>query len=121
MRYSQQVMDNFLNPQNVGKIAGADAVGIAKNPYDSDIVEISFKIEKNRIKIVKFKTMGCVVAIAASSKLTEIIQGLTLKQALDINKQQLTTELNGLPDNKVRCSLTCIEAMEQALEHFQKS
>ncbi len=121
MRYSKQVMDNFLNPQNVGKIADADAVGMAKNPYDGDIVEMFLKIEKNRIKIAKFKTMGCVVAIAASSKLTEIISGLTLKKALDINKEQLTLELNGLPDNKVRCSLTCIEAMEQAIEHFQKS
>ncbi len=112
-------MDHFFNPQNVGELADANAVGMAKNPHDGDVAKLFLKIEKDIILAVKFKTMGCVVAIAASSKLTEILARMTLKEALKIDEARITAELGGLPDNKIRCSLTCIEAMHQAIEHYQ--
>jgi len=115
VKYSTQVMDHFFNPRNVGELPNANAVSIAKNPNDGDIVKLFLDIKDNRIVDAKFKTMGCVVAIAASSKLSEMIKGMSTVEARNLSKQSLIDQLGGLPENKILCSLTCIEALLQAL------
>jgi len=118
MEYSPLVMDHFLNPRNVGEIEGADGVGMARNLQDGDTVRLSIRVVDDQIEEAKFKTQGCVAAIAASSMLTELIEGRSLDEALAITKEDLRV-LGGLPERKAQCSLTGLEALRQAIEDYR--
>lgn len=117
--YSVQVKDHFANPRNVGVLEAPDAIGQAKNEADGDQVLLHLKITDNQITDVRMKVMGCVAAIAATSQYTEMIKGCSLEEALAIDKEKLTEALGGLPPNKIRCSLTCIDALAQAIQDYQ--
>lgn len=119
MEYSPLVMDHFLNPRNVGEIEEADGVGMARNLQDGDTVRLSIRVVDDQIEEAKFKAQGCVAAIAASSMLTELIEGRSLDEALAITKEDLRV-LGGLPERKVRCSLTGLEALHEAIENYRR-
>ena len=118
MEYSPIVMDHFLNPRNVGEIEEADGVGMARNLQDGDTVRLSIRVVDDQIEEARFKAQGCVAAIAASSMLTELIEGRSLDEALAITKEGLVQSLGGLPERKVRCSLTGLEALREAIENY---
>ena len=113
--YSDIVKDHFTKPRNVGEMEAPDAVGTAKNEADGDQVLLHLKIDDDRITDAKMKVMGCVAAIASTSMFTEMIRGKTLEEALAIGKEELTDALGGLPERKVHCSLTCLDALREAL------
>lgn len=119
--YSDTVKEHFSNPRNVGTIENPDAAGTAVNEADGDKVQLHFRIEDNIIQDIKMKVMGCVAAIAATSMLTEMVKGRSVSKTLQIEKSDLVTALDGLPEQKIRCSLTCLDALKSALESFQNS
>ena len=113
--YSNTVRDHFACPRNVGEMKNPTAVGRAKNEADGDLVQIHLRIKDGKITEAMMKVMGCVAAIASASLLTELIKGKTTEEARTITKETLTDLLGGLPDHKVKCSLTCIDALKKAL------
>ncbi len=117
--YSEIVKQHFANPRHVGELDAPDATGTAKNIADGDQVQLHLKLEAGVIKDVRMKVMGCVAAIAATSCLTEMIDGKSVREALDVTKESLVEALGGLPENKVKCSLTCIDALQDALADRQ--
>jgi len=117
--YSSTVRDHFANPRNVGEISSPDAVGTAKNEADGDQVQLHLKIESAVVVDIKMKVMGCVAAIASTSLLTEMVMGKSTAEAGALSKTALTEALGGLPENKIRCSLTCIDALGEALKSVQ--
>lgn len=119
MEYSPLVMDHFLNPRNVGEIEEADGVGMARNLQDGDTVRLSIRVVDDQIEEAKFKAQGCVAAIAASSMLTELIEGRSLDEALAITKEDLQSQ-GGLPERKARCSLTVLDALREAIESYRR-
>ena len=112
--YSDIVRDHFVNPRNVGVLGNPDRVGIAKNEADGDHVQLHFRLDDKTIIDVKMKVMGCVAAIAATSLFTELIRGKKIDEAQEIDKETLVEQLGGLPEQKIQCSLTCIEAFRNA-------
>ena len=80
--YTEQVMDHFMNPRNVGEIEDASGVGTVGNAKCGDIMKIYIKVENDVITDVKFKTFGCGAAIATSSRATEMVKGKTIEEAL---------------------------------------
>lgn len=113
--YNDIVKDHFTHPRNVGELEKPDVIGHAKNEVDGDRVQLHFRIEGDTIVDVKMKVMGCVAAIASTSLLTELIKGKKVKEAIQITKEELNRQLGGLPENKIRCSLTCIDALQAVL------
>ncbi len=113
--YSDVVRDHFVYPRNVGELEEPDGVGTAKNDVDGDQVQLHLRIKEGKVVDVKMKVMGCVAAIASTSLLTELIKGKTVGEASVISKEELTDRLGGLPERKKRCSLTCIDALRQAV------
>ena len=80
-QYSKKVLDHFRNPRNVGTLEGDDvAVGRVGNPICGDLMEIYIRVKDDRIEDIKFRTFGCGSAIATSSMITEMVQGLTLDE-----------------------------------------
>jgi len=113
--YSDIARDHFANPRNVGELENPDGVGTAKNEVDGDQVQLHLQIKGGKIVDVKMKVMGCVAAIASTSLLTEMVKGRTLEEAEAITREELTDRLGGLPEQKKRCSLTCIDALREAI------
>lgn len=120
MEYSEEVMDHFMNPRNVGEIEDADAVGEVGNAKCGDIMRMYLKIENDIIKDVKFKTFGCGSAIATSSKATEMIKGKNIKDAARLTNQAVVESLNGLPKVKIHCSVLAEQAVKAALLDYCK-
>ncbi|HNZ86368.1 MAG TPA: iron-sulfur cluster assembly scaffold protein [bacterium] len=122
MLYSKQVLDHFQNPRNQGKISNPDATSQVGNPVCGDIMKIYLKIDKklNKIKDIKFETLGCGAAIACSSVVTQEAKGKTLENALKIDKSIILKKLGGLPPQKVHCSMLSIEALHKAINDYLK-
>ncbi|HYE08975.1 MAG: FeS cluster assembly scaffold protein NifU [Clostridia bacterium] len=118
--YSDKVMDHFSSPRNVGEIENADGVGEVGNAHCGDIMKIYLKIEDEVITDVKFKTFGCGAAIATSSIATEMIKGKTVEEALKITNKAVVESLDGLPPQKIHCSVLAEEAVKAAIEDYQK-
>ncbi len=116
--YSQKVIDLFMNPKNVGRIDDADGVGEVGNPVCGDIMKIYLKIENDRIVDVKFETFGCAAAIATSSMVTEMVKGKTLQEALQVTNKDVAEALDGLPPQKLHCSLLAEEGIKAAIEDY---
>jgi nitrogen fixation NifU-like protein len=118
--YSDTVMDHFKNPRNVGEIENADGVGEVGNPVCGDIMNISIKVENNVITDAKFKTFGCGAAIASSSMATELITGKTLEEAWELSNMAVVGALNGLPPQKVHCSVLAEEGIHKAINDYRR-
>ena len=121
MQYTQKVIDHFKNPHNQGEIKNADAVGQAGNPVCGDVMKIYLKVEDNKIKDVKFETLGCAAAIAVSSALTDLVKNKTLEEALAVTKDKIVEDLGGLPPVKIHCSMLGVEALHEAIKKDRKS
>ncbi len=118
--YSEKVMDHFRNPRNVGVIEDANGIGEVGNATCGDIMKMYLKIEDGIIQDVKFETFGCGSAIASSSMATELIKGKPVSEAMKLTNKAVAEALDGLPDYKMHCSVLAEEAIQSALEDYQK-
>ena len=116
--YSDKVMEHFTSPRNVGELEGANGIGEVGNAKCGDIMKISVKIENDVITDVRFKTFGCGAAVATSSMATEMIKGKTIQEALNITNQAVVEALDGLPAEKVHCSVLAEEAIKAAIKDY---
>ncbi len=116
--YSEKVMDHFRNPRNVGTMENPSGVGEVGNAKCGDIMRIYLKIDNDIIQDVKFETFGCGSAIASSSMATELIKGKPVSQALELTNQAVVEALDGLPAQKIHCSVLAEEAIKLALKDY---
>jgi nitrogen fixation NifU-like protein len=117
--YSEQVRAHYAQPRNVGTIAEPSGKAIVKSPVDSDTVLITLRIEEGIIRDLKFKCMGCAVAIACSSMATEMVLGKSVEEASHITEQAVAEALGGIPDYKMRCSNLAPEAIRKAIDDWR--
>lgn len=113
--YTEKVMDHFTNPRNMGELEDASGIGTVGNAKCGDIMRVYLKIENDIIEDVKFKTFGCGAAVATSSMATELVKGKTIEEAMHVTNQVVMESLDGLPRQKVHCSLLAEEAIHAAL------
>ncbi|OJU15035.1 MAG: Fe-S cluster assembly scaffold protein NifU [Clostridiales bacterium 43-6] len=116
--YTEQVMDHFANPRNVGEMLDADGVGEVGNAKCGDIMKMYIKVDNNVITDVKFKTYGCGSAIATSSIATEMIKGKTIEEALTLSNKAVVEALGGLPTHKIHCSVLAEQSIKSAIADF---
>lgn len=121
INYNKTVLDHFENPRNIGDMKNPDTEATVENPSCDNMMKIMLKIENNKIKDIKFQTMGCVAAIATSSMATEIAKGKTLEEAKKITNVDVTKALGELPPIKIHCSNLATDALKKAIENFEKN
>ncbi len=119
--YTEKVMDHFQNPRNVGEIPDASGVGMVGNAKCGDIMQIFIKVnDDDVIEDVKFKTFGCGAAVATSSMATEMIKGKKVDEALKLSNAAVVEALEGLPPQKIHCSVLAEEAVKAAVDDYRK-
>ena len=121
MSYSQQVIDHYENPRNVGSFANGDntvGTGMVGAPACGDVMKLQIKVEEGIITDAKFKTYGCGSAIASSSLVTEWVKGKTLDEARKISNSRIAEEL-ALPPVKIHCSILAEDAIKAAIHDYQ--
>lgn len=111
-------MDHFENPRNVGVMEDADGIGEVGNPVCGDIMKMYIKVRDGIITDVKFKTYGCTSAVASSSMATEMIKGKSIDEALQLSNKAVTEALDGLPPQKIHCSVLAEEAVRAAVKDY---
>lgn len=116
--YSEKVMDHFENPRNVGKMPDADGIGEVGNAKCGDIMRMYIKVRDDVITDVKFNTFGCGSAIASSSMATEMIKGKPVSEALELSNKAVIEALDGLPAQKIHCSVLAEEAVKAAVKDY---
>ena len=122
MAYSEQVIDHYENPRNVGKMDESDAhvgTGMVGAPACGDVMRLQIKVnDEGVIEDAKFKTYGCGSAIASSSLVTEWMKGMTLDQAGEIRTSNISEEL-ALPPVKIHCSVLAEDAIKAAIDNYK--
>jgi nitrogen fixation NifU-like protein len=118
--YNPVVLDHFLNPRNVGDVPRADGVGEAGRPDCGDTLRMSVRIGEGRIVEARFRAIGCAAAIASSSIATELIRGRSLAEARRFSNGEVVAALGGLPPAKIQCSVLATQALQAALEDYEK-
>ena len=116
--YSDKVMDHFQHPRNVGKLDDADGIGEVGNAKCGDLMRMYIKVDDGIITDCKFNTFGCGSAIATSSMATELIKGKSVKEALTLSNQAVVDALDGLPPQKIHCSVLAEEAVRAAIKDY---
>jgi len=121
MAYSQQVIDHYENPRNVGSFSKDEegiGTGMVGAPACGDVMKLQIKVKDGIITDAKFKTYGCGSAIASSSLVTEWVKGKTLNEASTISNSEIASEL-ALPPVKIHCSILAEDAIKAAIQDYQ--
>jgi nitrogen fixation NifU-like protein len=123
MAYSNQVIDHYENPRNVGSFEKGDAdvgTGMVGAPACGDVMKLQIKVDNDTgiITDAKFKTYGCGSAIASSSLITEWVKGMHIDKAGTIKNSDIAEEL-ALPPVKIHCSILAEDAIKAAVEDYK--
>jgi nitrogen fixation NifU-like protein len=114
--FNEIILDHFRAPHNAGDLPDASATVEVTNPVCGDVLRLSVRIENGRIAAARFKTQGCVAAIACSSKLTDILTGKSPAELRAITPQQISTSLGDLPPATFHAAQLCTDAVSGLLK-----
>lgn len=120
MLYSKKVMEQFQKTEDYGRIENADGIGKVGNTKCGDVMWIYLKIDDGIITDAKYETFGCVAAIATSSMAMGMIKGKRIEEALEVTNKAVAEALDGLPPEKMHCSILAEEGIAAALEDYKQ-
>lgn len=120
LNYTKKTLDNFLKPKNIGKMANPDGYAQIGNMVCGDQLDFFLKVEKGKIKDVKFLSFGCASNIATASVMTEKVKGMTVEQAKKYAWKEIVKDLGGLPHQKVHCSVMAVEGLQKAITDYER-
>ena len=120
--YTDEVVDHFTHPRNVGELPEAETDGFARvgDPACGDEMRMWISVRDGRVARATFKSYGCPGAISTSSMTTVLAQGKTIEEAKAISDDDIVSALRGLPENKRHCSLLGVRALRAALEDYER-
>ncbi|MBU3655918.1 MAG: Fe-S cluster assembly scaffold IscU [Alphaproteobacteria bacterium] len=122
MAYSKDVIDHYENPRNVGSLPKDDSnvgTGLVGAPACGDVMKLQIRVDdQGVIADAKFKTFGCLSAIASSSLATEWLKGKRLDEAKQIKNSQIAEHL-ALPPVKIHCSILAEDAIKAAIADYE--
>lgn len=117
--YTEQVLDHFHHPRNVGEIERPSAMAQTSNPVCGDAIKLWIRVSDGRIAAATFKVQGCVPAVACASWLTEAIKGRPVAEIAAIKSEEIENGLGGLPPASRHASMLVVTALREALENVK--
>ncbi|HEX4075401.1 MAG TPA: iron-sulfur cluster assembly scaffold protein [Candidatus Acidoferrales bacterium] len=109
--FNETILEHFNRPHNAGDLFDATATVEVTNPVCGDVIRLAARVEGGRIAAARFKTQGCVAAIASSSILTDMLVGKSAGEARQITPQQVSEALGGLPPATFHAAQLCADAV----------
>lgn len=113
--YSPELLDHFQNPRNAGEVEAPDSTARLENPVCGDVLELSLKLEGDRIADIRFRAKGCVPAMACGSAITELVHGKTIEEAQQVSREELVRKIGGLPQASTHASHLAMETLAALL------
>ncbi|MGI6348072.1 MAG: iron-sulfur cluster assembly scaffold protein [Patescibacteria group bacterium] len=120
LNYSEETLKHFRNPQNIGKIENPDAQAEVGNMICGDQLSFTIKVKDNIIEDIKFLSFGCASNIATASVMTEMVKGMSINEAKNFDWNKIIAELNGLPKQKIHCSVLSVEGLRKVIEAYEE-
>ena len=117
LSYSEAFKDHLAHPRNAGELADANAVAEETNPVCGDRLRLSLLIRDGRIEAARFLAYGCPPTLASGSALAEMLEGMTVEDALKLTRKEIVTALGGLPSRKQHSAALAIETLRAAIEN----
>jgi nitrogen fixation NifU-like protein len=114
--YSSQLLDHFEYPRNSGELPDADAEVRIENPACGDILELAVKVNAGQISEIRFRSKGCVPAMACASAMTELAKGKSLQEARAIGKTEVIDAVGGVPPASGHAAQLAIDALRAVLK-----
>jgi len=121
LSYSEAFKDHLANPRNVGELPEANAVAEETNPVCGDRLRLSLCIRKGRIEAASFLAYGCPPTLACGSALAEIIEGMSIENAVKLTRREIVNALGGLSSRKQHAAALAIEVLRAAVENWRHS
>jgi len=119
--YSEIFNAHLANPRNGGELQDADVVAEETNPVCGDRLRLALRLADGAIKAARFLAYGCPPVLVCGSALTELIQGKTIEEALQVTRKQLVEAVGGLPSRKQHAASLAIETLRSAIDKFRDS
>jgi nitrogen fixation NifU-like protein len=115
--YSENTLDHFLKPRNLGRIPTPDGMGRITDPHGSTM-EIYLEVKDAKVRNLSFWTDGCGCSIASGSMVTELAKGKTVLEAQKITQQDVLDALGGLPEDDIHCALLAANTLREAIKDY---
>ncbi|MBW2048053.1 MAG: iron-sulfur cluster assembly scaffold protein [Deltaproteobacteria bacterium] len=116
--YADRAIRYFQARENFGVLEDADQVTDLTGPC-GDTMKISLKIDGDRIEDARIQVLGCPGAVASGCALISLAKGKTLREAKQIDLDELYAELEKMPDQKVHCARLAIKTLQKTLEQYE--
>ena len=116
--YNETVLRHYREPMNVGEIENADGVGIYMSVFCGDITMVWIRVAEGKVTDAKYRTQGCAASIVCGSVLTELVRNKTVEEALRIKKDDIVSALDGLPEQKIHCSVLADDCLKDAMRDY---
>jgi NifU-like protein involved in Fe-S cluster formation len=116
LSYPEAFRDHLAHPRNAGELADANAVAEQTNPVCGDRLRLSLRIRDDRIEAARFLAYGCPPTLASGSALAEMLEGMTIEDALKLERKEIVTAVGGLPSRKQHAAALAIATLRAAIE-----
>lgn len=113
--WSEAFLDHFEHPRNVGSIEHPDVSATVSNPVCGDSLDLQLKLEKGRIGKIRYRIFGCPAAIACASYLSVVVEGMTKKEAEEVDAETIERALGGLPQAKRHGAILAVDGLRKIL------
>jgi nitrogen fixation NifU-like protein len=121
LNYSKKTLKHFRQPKNIGEIKNPDAMAEVGNMVCGDQLFFTLKVKDQKIKDIKFLSFGCASNIATASVMTEMVKGKKIEEAKNFNWNKIVSELEGLPKQKIHCSVLAVEGLKKVIAEYEKT
>ncbi len=120
LKYTQQVIELFRNPKNVGEMENPTVTATEGDAQCGDMMQMSLKIENDKIVDAKFLSFGCAANIATGSIVTELVKGKTVDEAEKLSIKEISSALGGLPALKMHCAVLAYKTLKKAIQEYRQ-
>jgi len=115
MPYSETFKDHLANPRNAGELPDANAIAEETNPVCGDRLRLTLRIRDGRIETARFLAYGCPPTLACGSALVEIIEGMSIEDAVKLTRREIVNAVGGLSTRKQHAAALAIEVLRTAI------
>jgi nitrogen fixation protein NifU and related proteins len=116
--YSSELLDHFEHPRNPGEVEQPDSTARLENPVCGDILELSLKLQGDRIADIRFRAKGCVPSMACGSAITELAKGKTVEEARAITREDLLLRVGGVPEASTHAAALAMDSLAAILRQL---